>query len=78
MQTLFHEQRQGQPLPAGADLHAAMARQLETMAADGWEAETDYRWGVTFVRRGAERLEVGVRSRPPDAPVFGRALFSTR
>lgn len=74
--TLWHETRASAELPPGTDLRAAMTQQLERLAADGWAAESDHDWGVVFVRRGAERLEIGLRSIPPDAPTVRPALLS--
>jgi len=60
-----------EPLEPGTDLHEAMRAALAAWAADGWQAESDGRWGFCFARRGSERRLLNVTSVNPAAPNYG-------
>lgn len=53
------------------DLKAAMTAEIDTFAADGWEAECGPEWSFVFLRRGAERVQLTMQAIPPEADAYG-------
>jgi hypothetical protein len=51
-----------------------LAVEVEQLPREGWEPETDVGYGTFFVRRGGERVQVGLQAVAPDAPLYGPAL----
>ena len=46
---------EAQVLEPAADLAGAMAAAIERLVEEGWQAESEARFGFTFVRRDTER-----------------------
>jgi hypothetical protein len=54
-----------QRIEPNADLFAAMTSAIQQLAADGWEAEGDARYGFVFIRRQGERRLLTLTPRDP-------------
>jgi hypothetical protein len=52
-------------LEPAADLYAAITAALERLAAEGWEAEAEPRFGFAFIRRDGERRLLMLTPRDP-------------
>jgi hypothetical protein len=63
-------------LPPHTDLHRAMADKATQLRAEGWEPETEVKYGVFFASRANERIEVSLASVPPGTPTAGPWLQS--
>ncbi len=54
------------PLEQGTDLHAALARALERLRADGWTIEGGGKYGYVHVNQRGVRRFVHVRPTDPE------------
>jgi hypothetical protein len=56
---------ESQRLEPTADLYGAMTAAIERLAAEGWEAEDEPRFGFVFIRRDGERRLLMLTPRDP-------------
>ena len=45
----------------------ALGAEIDRLHRDGWEAESDARWGLVFTRRSAERTLLTLTPRDPNS-----------
>lgn len=71
-----------EPLPIGADLHAAFEAAKARMTADGWTVEKTWKWSHAFYcTKDGQRVSVEIAGDPNakgnDSPSFSTGLKKT-
>jgi hypothetical protein len=66
---MVHTLLEHERLPVGSDLHAAIQLSIEKWTADGWNIESDGRYGFFFCNRGGARREIRIQACDPSKPV---------
>jgi hypothetical protein len=62
MQIAGNPRRPNEP---ASDLHGAMTAAIERLAAEGWQTESEPRFGLAFIRRESERRLLMLTPRDP-------------